>query len=212
MEGVLFDPWKGDHYRTARRFGIRVMILGESHYDWKSRNRSIPLKNLTKNKIEDELEPGDYVSNPFYRNVLGAFLGAAPTQEERSKFWHSVLVYNFIQRLMSNSKERPTSIIARESEEPFRAVLANYRPQLIAVFGYQLWEWLPDEGHNVEDIVVGALKVQCYNFDRPSGVNALAVRLHHPSRAFSFRIWHLVLREALQRAGGHLMRCRRDAP
>ena len=187
MRGIVFDPWKGAHYGPHSCFGIPVMVLGESHYDWPSRNRSIPLRNLTKNKIiEDELDPKNARSNPFYRNVVSGFLGsAAPPHEERTEFWNSILCYNYIQRLMPNSKRRPSSTIARESEEPFRAILAKYRPRFIAVWGYQLWNyWLPDDGHNAEDIRSGSLKVQCYNFDRPNGVNALAVRIPRPAVQF----------------------------
>lgn len=28
---VKFQPWVGDHYHSSR-YGVRVMVLGESHY------------------------------------------------------------------------------------------------------------------------------------------------------------------------------------
>lgn len=66
------------------------MVLGESHYDWKG--RVIPASRVTVEIIREEIS-GEFKGKKrrFYANIVAAFLGAKPEQEQRAAFWNSVL-------------------------------------------------------------------------------------------------------------------------
>ena len=43
MEHVYFKPWRGDNYQSGHRFGKRVLVLGEAHYEWDKNMPLLPL-------------------------------------------------------------------------------------------------------------------------------------------------------------------------
>ena len=90
MKVPLFKPWVGKKYGYRSCFGIPVMVLGESHYDWKG--RVIPASRVTVEIIREEIS-GEFKGKKrrFYANIVAAFLGAKPEQEQRAAFWNSVL-------------------------------------------------------------------------------------------------------------------------
>ena len=54
MNHVFFEPWEGEHYRRAGLFGKRVLIMGESHYEWDPKIR--PYRELTRDCIREQLD------------------------------------------------------------------------------------------------------------------------------------------------------------
>src|SRR5260370_12636775 len=199
MAEFFFNPWVGKNYGTKSCFRIPIMVLGESHYDWKE--RSISHRRVTVELIKDELDGGNGIR--FYTNIVASFLGAIPNSEQRKEFWNSVLFYNYIQEFVGNGpRMRPEYRMWSQSEPTFRHVLSKYKPRLISIFGFTLWDELPNWGHDADPLKVDGLSVACYNFDAPGRFTALAPKLRHPSSSFNFRTWHPILREAVGRVGG----------
>ena len=195
MSQFRFEPWAGKSYRHSS-FGIRIVVLGESHYGAAKNPR------LTINIIEDECDGGSGFK--FYTNVVASFLGTLPNAGQRKQFWHSVVFYNYLQGFAGARPRTPPAYgMWAKSEQNFRRVIDKYKPHLIAVFGFGLWEELPNWGHDADPIVLKRLSVPCYNFALLGG-SALAPKLRHPSSGFNFRTWHPVVREAVRRAGGTL--------
>jgi hypothetical protein len=199
MTDWFFRPWIGKNYGPQSCFGIPVMVLGESHYDWKA--RVIPHRRVTVELVKDELDGGD--RKRFFTNIVASFAGQLPSAEQRGQFWNSVLFYNYIQGFVGNKPRiRPKCTMWSESQPAFRRVLARYKPRLVAVFGFTLWDELPNWGHDGDPIMTRGQSTACYQLAAPDGFAALAPKLRHPSSSFNFRMWHPILHEAVKRAGG----------
>ena len=193
MEHVYFMPWIGDNYWSARRFGKRVLVLGESHYEWEKDMPLLP-PNLTIQCIEEQLA-GEEPSIAFWTKIAITFLNEHPSIEEKREFWHSVAFYNYIQESVGfGPRVRLTEEMWEKAREPFNEVLYELCPQFIAVLGYDdLWCNLLDNGSQ------GSTKSD-WRYPHPEG-EAWAFRMKHPSaRGFSARKWHGPLIQALDRA------------
>jgi hypothetical protein len=134
---VKIHPWKGDRY-CERDFGVRLLLLGESHDE-----RSPTLSSeLTREVIREVIEEGDRGAYKFFRCVRELVEGPGSTPQ---KFWHKVAFYNYIQRLMGRG-QRPTDRDLQEGEQPFVEVLEALRPDCVLVFSKTVWEGLPNDG------------------------------------------------------------------
>jgi hypothetical protein len=86
-----FWPVVGMKYKSSC-FGLRVMVLGESHYRW----RNMPDEYLTTiHALTNNCE-----EKPFWRKIAKLF-GHGP------EFWDQVLFYNYVQRLLGHSWVSP---------------------------------------------------------------------------------------------------------
>src|SRR5205823_6235190 len=104
-------PWEGANYREGGTWHRRVLILGESGYDWEG--RPVPVRDATEYCIRDQLaaDPDD-LSRPrftkaFFTKIAGAFLDHLPTLPEKCRFWNSVAYYNFTQMLLKGPRKAP---------------------------------------------------------------------------------------------------------
>jgi len=70
VKHVKFEPWKGDRYHEAP-FGKRVLILGESHYDWDSNNLIADDRNVTKDRVEEQIDEDRHIlaQHPQWNDV-----------------------------------------------------------------------------------------------------------------------------------------------
>src|SRR5437870_2486992 len=117
----FFQPWVGDHYWTTGFHGLRVLLLGESHYG------------------PDIYEPGSFTQDVVCRYAVdGPTLrfftvacrvvqgGGRPSITERTAFWHAIAFYNYIQDWVGTGpRQRPTPAQWRVSQDPFTEVLAG---------------------------------------------------------------------------------------
>lgn len=139
MNNVKFLPWVGEHYE-ASRYGVRVLVLGESHYG-----------------TEDDFGPGftqkvirNCAFKPGFRfftmisNLLRGATGTA-TEAERRNAWQHVAFYNYIQAFVGDAgRIRPTRTMWKNAEPAFKEVVAELRPDVIIVLGYGIWKHLPE--------------------------------------------------------------------
>ncbi len=144
MERVYFTPWIGDNYRSGRRFGKRVLVLGESHYEWDEGTPRLR-PNLTIQCIEEQLS-GE-ATHAFWTKIAIALLNKHPSIEDKREFWHSVAFYSYIQESVGfGAHKPPTKEMWNRAPEAFNKVLSELCPQFIAVLGYRLWEKIPEDG------------------------------------------------------------------
>lgn len=197
MTKPYFKPWIGDNYWSGRRFGKRVLVLGESHYGW-----DLP-PNWTIQCIKEQISgEGTY---KFWTDIAIAFLNEHPSVEDKKAFWHSVAFYNYIQESVGDGPGiRPTEEMWENAREPFNEVLSKLCPQFIAVLGHELWDALPADGSEGPR-ARGARghNEPLWRYPHPEG-EAWAFRLMHPSarKGFSAWEWHDPLMQALERAPG----------
>lgn len=197
MSTVFFKPWIGDDYATGNKFGKRVMILGESHYQW---DKAIqPYPELTRTAIRDQID-GTY-TYAFWTRIVSAFLGYKPGLEEKGVFWQSVAFYNYVQESVSFG---PRIALKPEmwtrSETAFAEVLYEHAPQVLIVLGYRLWNHLADLDGSWDEPVVGAAQSQTWRYPIPKGGTCLAYGIRHPSSGFTGRKWQSHILEVIRRA------------
>ena len=75
LNGVGFRPWIGERYGRQSRFGVRVLVLGESHYDWSKRN--CPENKVTIEVVEYHTQcfPKEDRRRPFFTKIANVLRG-----------------------------------------------------------------------------------------------------------------------------------------
>jgi len=139
--GVRFLPWVGPRYSIGVKQGVRVLVLGESHY--------------TRLKVDDSPELTRYVvqehgvgddRRAYFTQVAALLLGRRPiSNDEKAKIWNSIAFYNFIQeRVGPSARYRPTPEMWAHARRGLATVLAQCNPHLVIVTGLSLWSHLPE--------------------------------------------------------------------
>ena len=119
MSDVFFKPWVGVKYASGARFGKRVMVLGESHYEWDPKVKLYP--EFTRAAIEEQAA-GKH-TYAFWTHVATAFLGHSPTLAEKREFWDAVAFYNFVQQVVDGGpRVAPSDAMWKASEGAFAEV------------------------------------------------------------------------------------------
>jgi len=200
MSGIFFKPWKGSKYESNKLFEKRVLVLGESHYEW---DKKIPLySDLTIDCIKEQIE-GDYTKQ-FWTNIAITFLNKSPELQDKKEFWDSVAFYNYVQECVgSGPRIRPTNEMWRKSEQGFAEVLAELLPQVVIVLGYELWENLPKlGGYNGPEIIGPEIiefkqKTDTWRYPLSNGETCLAYAIRHPSYGFSGTYWYPYVQQVI---------------
>ena len=135
-----FKPWVGNKYWSDGLKGVRVLILGESHYGDEGTHNPDFTKEVVK-------EWGQEKRNRFFTVVQKLVLGqgAGPvSDEQRSDFWEHVAFYNFVQSLVGTGpRERPTQEMWAAAKAPFLSTVSELKPQVLVVLGFELADNLP---------------------------------------------------------------------
>lgn len=73
MKHVFFRPWVGDNFSNGGLWPKKILILGESHYQW---DEEIPLtdKNLTIQCVREQIDGG--YTKAFWTNIVITLLEA----------------------------------------------------------------------------------------------------------------------------------------
>lgn len=195
MKHVLFKPWIGSRFQEAP-LGARVLILGESHYDWEAGKSINADPNLTNVLIQEQID-GDY-SKAFWTHIAATFLNHKPTLDEKGVFWHSVAFYNYVQSSAGfGPRVAPSLDQWGNSEAAFFEVLEALQPKLLVALGYRLWEQLPNSSCEGAEKIPGAEHVNTCRYRFPGG-SCLAISLKHPSSGFSSTEWHVAVSNAIK--------------
>ena len=150
MNPVFFEPWVGGEYYSGGMFGKRIMVLGESHYcgsgcpDCGVGDRC---RGFTSKVIKDYLDPN--VKREEWMNTFKKFerslVNRSTSPQESVRIWNSVMFYNFLQVAMGGPRQAGTDEQYRNAAGAFFSVLDRYEPELMIVWGDQLWQRLPWE-------------------------------------------------------------------
>jgi hypothetical protein len=136
-------PWIGPSYGGSGYRGRKVLVLGESEYEWKS---GVLTSEIATTLITDNIR-GDY-SNPFYTKIYHVF-SEEPKWKSFARFgefWNSVAFYNYIQEKVGTTpRQRPTPEMWPRWQGTFLSVIETLAPDRILVLGLELWQnlqWL----------------------------------------------------------------------
>jgi hypothetical protein len=144
----VFDPWIGSQYRSEGLRGVRILILGESHYG------DIGTESATFT-TEVVKEWGQKKRHRFFtvtqKLVAGIGKGESVTDEQRAAFWEQVAFYNFVQAFPGpQPRTRPTKEDWADAAPVFLATMADLKPQVVVVLGVQLQGHLPDIPNSIQ--------------------------------------------------------------
>jgi hypothetical protein len=122
-------------------------------------------------------------------------LGKKPTPVEREDVWSSLIFANFVQRLVGyGPTAKPTPHMWATGHTAFRSILAALQPDVVLVFGFELWDKLPGGYTALQDIREGTTTLKRREYG-----HTIACRVRHPSSpGFSSRAWHTVIKRAME--------------
>lgn len=187
-------PWIGQSY--SRGFnGRRVLVLGESHYDWPA--RKFPVESLTIDCVQAHIDRGDQSEQEFWCKIEELLTGARVTPGLRNAFWDQIAFHNYVVDLLEDGHARPTMAQWEASRAPFLALVANLKPHFILVLGMGTWINLPAEPRKGPAIAEAKRSETCfYGWD---GGEALAYAIEHPMYRFFGRTadWHSGVNQAM---------------
>ena len=187
MTHIKFNPWIGNNYSQAP-LGKKVLVLGESHYDWEQDSPIDHSPTVTNEVISEQLD-GHY-TKAFWTHITITFLNKLPTLDDKREFWHAVSFYNYVQQSAGmGARVPPSSEMFQASEPAFFEVLESLKPEVVVVLGYRLWQRLPKQTTEDETIETqsGPILTRRYSY---VGGTCLACSIKHPSSGFNGRDWH----------------------
>jgi hypothetical protein len=194
-----FGRWKGSNYDSPGLEGKRVLILGESHYEW------LDNQTLTPDWTQRFIEAGFAGEKQRFRTrVAAVLLGRPPVGEEIRAFWNSVAFANYIPVSVGKGPSaRPDETMWAAAVPRFAALVAELKPNLLLVLGHPLWGRMhytfSMDGHlEVHSNSVSEYRIWRYRLDPERTMLACAIA--HPSRSFNFRTWHPFVRDMLKAA------------
>ena len=145
FQGVTFHPWVGEHYGRDSRFGVRLLVLGESHYD---DDLEFSDSGFTQEVVR---EWGQEKRHRFFTVVAKVLLGTSDwiEDDQRSMIWEHVAFYNFVQSVVPGTRTPPTLRQWCEAQEPFQTVLQFLEIEAVLVLGWRLSEHILHQPDNI---------------------------------------------------------------
>lgn len=163
----LIHPRVGSEYSKSGLRGHKIMILGESSYH---PNSAYDLPNQTINVGNDAIGydqgRGYWNKSRFYTRISRIFGYEAQSYERRQEFWNSVIYYNFLQVVLTKSREHPPTESWTDAKPAFLETIDEYRPEFVVSFSKRMWGYLPKENSCV---VSNTLGVQCWSAELDVG-------------------------------------------
>lgn len=183
----MFDPWVGNKFGNSGNIigGVRVLILGESHYCSPDKPELVGLYESNGTQITVE-EYTTKARHPFFSKLTSVISGRdrnSLNSSEMREVWESVAFYNYIPRYVAvESRVPPSNEDFQAGAAMLPSVLDTHDIEAILVCGYRLWWWLlkgTAEGY------AGDPQQAAFHDVGP----ALAARMMHPSAGFSWPKW-----------------------
>ena len=198
---IFFQPFVGKDYANGGIFGKRIMILGESHYCEGCLDCGIPSKHpecidLTQGVVKDYLEKEK--RQDWMRTFLKferSLVGGETNREMSRKIWDSVVFYNYLQVAMGGPREAGLATQYQQASKAFFEVLDKCQPEVLIVWGHQLWRNLPEERWiDGEELIVEGQNIRNGAYRLANGKSVKALAVYHPSVGYSWDFWHRVIR------------------
>lgn len=139
QSSINFRPFVGSKYANSR-YGVRVLVLGESHYADES--------DVGNDYTQHVVETHAYCAGiPFFSKLTAVLRGdtSYPTDEERFETWQNIAFYNYVQSIVGEgSRIAPTPEAWNAAQAPFLDVVQELKPDVILVLGSRLWDKVPN--------------------------------------------------------------------
>ena len=173
---ATFQPWVGDKYESEGLKGLRLLIVGDCHYDF------IPidpasLSQLTSGVLANAISQ-DGGSLLFFHRVGDTVAGhKLNVRDARNEFWQRVAFCNFFQRVFDRSDEKPTREDAELAVPVFREILEGLKPHAVLVTSARVWDSMKP-GLSVVRTEDSPCETRLWT---EAGKSMIAMRTVHPS-------------------------------
>jgi hypothetical protein len=184
----IFEPWKTGE--DTRFKGVRLLLVGESHYGEGVNYTPLELAGFTREIVERWGVRNEGYQR-FFASAYEVVKGEpwASDNPDVGLFWSEVSFYNYVQELVPGGPgERPKSAAFSASGPAFLQTLEELRPEAVIVFGTQVWQSMPIVGASQVGFIEGLGEVWVYNL--LGGDKTHAVHTPHPaSRGFQTALY-----------------------
>jgi hypothetical protein len=136
MSPINYTPWKGIKYDGGYRNGLKLLILGDSHYGGAGANHS----ELTGDEIRRHVEIEPYA---FWTHIEQVIEGRTLSDDARRSFWDSVAFSNYFQQALDRPGVRPSDVQWERGRRAFSEIIDYTEPDILFVFSLRVWERLP---------------------------------------------------------------------
>jgi hypothetical protein len=208
IEAINWTPWVGDLYATCRD---KVLILGESCYDWGGITAPERLKQKTFTREMVGIAHGLNTKSKekFFRNFERAILlKKRPNIEARNRFWRSICFHNLVLRHMPNIKIRPSIDDYKNGWRVFFKLVEATKPKICIFAGtdyskLDTFHEIASEGDIlIKRIIwrkrVGYARGTHLQVETSTKHSFSILFIKHPSFSFSWKKWGEYIRENVQ--------------
>lgn len=208
--GVKFLPWIGYEYEKGIYYneigelecgngkGKKVLVLGESFYwgdeedDTEENNDDAShfLETLIKLVISEDSNFNIRTFKRFEKAM--AYKNKEWGLTQRQVFWNHLIFYDYVQEPLKYPRLSPTEEQFEDSEKSFWKVIEICNPDIIIAWGKRLYNHLPQEGEQGEDIECNDDSVETWVYRK----NIRVIPIIHPAAPmFSTQVWYNILKQ-----------------
>ena len=202
--GVKFLPFVGDEYWNGISFdkdgnlvlgteenpGKKVLVLGESHYCDEDLSDE-ELSSFTRDVLDSYLNSEERCSWKRTFLKFERALSNADTNINSKSIWNHLMFYNYLQRPLRGTRMAGDSEDYKEAETPFFAILEQYQPDCIIVWGRRLFDNLPSV-NGVEGKYMPRINIISWSY-KIGDKMIKVLPIYHPSVGFSWDYWHKII-------------------
>jgi len=185
-------PFVGSSYDQGIN-GKKVMVLGYSIYGDKPQDTE---SAAVQNRVNWYLDDTNVEFEPWmntYTHFIRALSGEEISRGDSSIWWNKILFYSYVQEPLDGVRQAPTDEQLRSAVQPFLTVLQQYLPDVVLVWGKELYEVTPTfDGHKGEPI--DGNETWVYNI---GGKEIRMLEMTHPSAGYSWSYWHEIIYKLL---------------
>lgn len=137
-----FDPWIGPLYESEGLDGLKLLILGESHYGPHGSEHADKTKQVVARHVSEKRYR---LLTTTSKMTLGRGGRGRLSHSDRTAFWDRVAFANYIQAFVGESAEarERTAKMWEDARGPFEQNLRELRPDALLVLGLGVSEHLP---------------------------------------------------------------------
>mgnify|MGYP003625543558 CR=1 FL=1 len=203
LEGINRLPWVGNSFREKK---IKILVLGESVYDWN------PKDPQNKDKISSPYNLRDLHKSHaldfnresrFVRNIERAIYGKKrPSDDEKNMFWSSISYHNLVSRVLESKKHRPSHFDYYSGWGTFDKLIDTLEIDQVIVYGLEqkkiksLIEYSERNGLSLERAKLPEKVGRSFPRKIIIKRGAKEIKLlfiRHPSSYFSWKKWHPII-------------------
>ena len=202
--GVKFLPFVGDDYEKGISFdkecnlmlgttdepGKKVLVLGESHYCDEELSDE-EMSSFTRDVVDWYLNARKSSDAALWMKTFLKFERALANKvtepKDSANIWNHLMFYNYLQVPLEGARMAGRQEDYENAREPFFKLLEVYRPDYIIVWGYRLYDRLPNDNGKQGKFLSSDLETWQYDFP---GYQVKVLPTYHPSAGFSWEVWH----------------------